>query len=351
MDNIKEKIDTLKDSKSEEDRKVCIPLLKEYLSKFPEDAQAWYDLAGCYDFIGDEVLAEPCYKKTYDLGVDKIPADERAGFFVGFGSTLRNNLKFAESSEVLKSSLQTFPKYPALDIFLAFTLYSEGKYKSASEHLFKAISKIDQKVFDGYERAINWYVKNLESHPPRQDPEKIETESLILRPIQDDDLKSIFEYCSNPEVSKYTTWEAHKNLEDSKKLVSYAKENYQRGLSEPLAITLKENPKKLIGTVGWFWNSERYKSIEIAYALSPSFWGKGIVVEASRGLINEALKKNEIHRITSRCIAENKPSARVMEKLGMEYEGTQKQLMNVKGRWVDIKNYCILTKDWEFRNP
>jgi len=347
MDSLKEKIERLKDSKSEEDRKQCIPLLKEYLSNSPNDAQAWYDLAGCYDFIGDELLAEPCYKKTYLLGVDKIPEVERAGFFVGYGSTLRNNLKFSESSDVLKSSLQVFPKYPALDIFLAFTLYSEGKYKSASEHLFKAISKIDQKVFDGYERAINWYVDNLETHPPRQIPEAIETERLILRPIKDDDLSSIFEYCSDPEVSKYTTWETHKNLDDSQKLVSYAKANYQRGLSEPLAITLKENPDKLIGTVGWFWNSERYKSIEIAYALSPLFWGKGIVVEASRGLINEALKKNEILRITSRCIAENRSSARVMEKLGMEYEGTQRQLMNVKGRWVDLKNYCVLAKDWK----
>jgi [ribosomal protein S5]-alanine N-acetyltransferase len=346
LENTKEKINILKNSKSEDERRQCIPLLKEYLSKSQDDAEAWYDLAGCYDFIGDEVSAEPCYKKTYELGVDKISAEERARFFVGFGSTLRNNLKFGESSQVLKSSLETFPKYPALDIFLAFTIYSDGKYKSASEHLFKAISKIDQKVFDGYERAINWYVENLESHPPHIDPEKIETESLILRPIQNEDLSSIFEYCANPEVSKYTTWEAHKNLEDSKKFVSYAKLNYQRGLSDPLAITLKENPEKLIGTVGWFWNSERYKSIEISYGLSPSFWGKGIVVEASRGLINEALKKNDIHRITSRCIAENKPSERVMKKLGMEYEGTQKQLMSVKGRWVDIKNYCVLAKDW-----
>jgi len=312
VNDIKEQIQNLKNSKSEGDRKECIFLLQEYLSKFHDDAQAWFDLAGCYDFIGDEVSAESCYKKTYELGVDKIPADQRAGFFVGYGSTLRNNLKFAESGEVLKSSLHSFPKYPALDIFLAFTLYSEKKYKSASENLFRAVSKIDQKVFDGYERAIQWYVENLESHPPKKIPDTIETERLILRHIEDHDLHSIFEYCSNPEVSKFTTWDPHKNLEDSQKLISYAKTNYQRGLSEPLAITFKENPDKLIGTVGWFWNSEINKSIEIAFALSPAFWGQGIVVEACGGLINEALNNNEILRITSRCIAENKPSARVM---------------------------------------
>lgn len=347
MDSLKEQIEKLKALNSEEDKKKCISLLKEHLSHNPNDAQAWYDLASCYDFIGEELLSESCYQKTYQLGIDKIPESKRAGFFVGYGSTLRKNLKFSESSDVLKSGLQLFSNFPALDIFLAFTLYSEGKYKLASEHLFKAISKLDQKVFGGYERAINWYVENLETHPVRPMPKAIETERLILRPIKDDDLKCIFEYCSDPEVSKYTTWETHKNLDDSKKLVSYAKANYQRGLSDPLAITLKENPEKLIGTVGWFWNSEKYKSIEIAYALSPLFWGRGIVVEACHQLINDALKKHEIKRITSRCIAENQSSVRVMEKLGMQYEGTQRQLMHVKGRWFDIKNYCVLASEWK----
>ncbi len=38
-------------------------------------------------------------------------------------------------------------------------------YKTAAESLFKAASKIDAQVFDGYVRAINWYVENLERHP------------------------------------------------------------------------------------------------------------------------------------------------------------------------------------------
>lgn len=346
MNDLNLKISKLKNSKSEEDRKECILLLQEYLKEKIDDAEAWYDLASCYDFIGEEIKAEPCYKKTYDLGVEKLPSEEQAGFFIGYGSTLRNNFKFSESSQVLIKGVEAFPKYPAIEVFLAFTLYSEGKYKQASEKLFKAISKIESKVFGGYEKAICWYSENLNTHPKREPPCEICTDRMVLRPIRELDAESIFEYCSNPEVSKFTTWEVHKTIEDSMKLVDYAKSNYQRGLIEPLAITLK-GTDKLIGTVGWFWNSERYKSIELAYALSPQYWGKGLVLEACRALVNQALKQNDVLRITSRCMTENLPSARVMEKLGMEYEGTQKQLMHIKGNFVDIKNYCVLTKNWK----
>ncbi len=83
-----ELIDSLKDSKSEEDRKKCIPLLQEYLRENPNDAIAWYDLGGCHDFIGEELEAEPCYRKTLELGFKKLPLKEQPGFFVSFGSTL-----------------------------------------------------------------------------------------------------------------------------------------------------------------------------------------------------------------------------------------------------------------------
>ncbi len=250
--DLKTQIDSLKFSKSEDERKKCIPLLQDFLSMNQEDAQAWYDLARCFDFIGDEVAAEPCYRKAYDIGYSNLPEKDRSSLFVGFGSTLRNNLKFSESREVLSSGANSFPGYPALDVFLAFTLYSEGKFKLASEHLFKAISQIEGKVFDGYENAIKWYADNLKTHPPRKLPQEIQTDRLVLRAITDLDIESIFEYACLPEVSKHTTWQCHQNLTDSQKLVDYAKTNYQRGLVEPLAISLKENPAKLIGTVGWF---------------------------------------------------------------------------------------------------
>lgn len=157
----KELIDSLKDSKSEDDRRQCIPLLKKYLEQNSQDAVAWYDLAGCHDFIGEEKEAEPCYQKTFDLGYEKLPLNEQPGFFLGFGSTLRNNGKFEESKNIFKKAIAAFPDYPALKVFLAFTLYSMGEFKESSQSLFSSISQLEGKNFDGYERAIKWYAENL----------------------------------------------------------------------------------------------------------------------------------------------------------------------------------------------
>ena len=161
---LKNKIEQLKDSKSEEDRKSCIPLLQEYLATVPNDATSWYDLACCYDFCGFEKEAEPCYWKTYEIGWKQLPETEQYSFFVGFGSTLRNNLKFADSEKVLRDAIIHFPKYPALKVFLAFTLYSIGKFKESSQILFQSTLEMPSQSFDGYEKAILWYVENLETH-------------------------------------------------------------------------------------------------------------------------------------------------------------------------------------------
>lgn len=162
---IREQIEKLKVSKSEGDRRTCIPLLQEYLKENPDDAVAWYDLAGCFDFCGFEKEAEPCYWKTYELGWKQLPPQEQLGFLIGFGSTLRNNLKFAESEKILMNAIGLFPDYPALKVFLAFTQYSMGQYQQSAQTLFSAQLQMPPKAFDGYERAIQCYVENLETYP------------------------------------------------------------------------------------------------------------------------------------------------------------------------------------------
>lgn len=158
-------INRLKTSDSEDDRKQCIPLLQAHLGDHPTDALAWYDLACCFDSLGFEKEAEPCYWKTHEHGWQKLPVKEQPGFFLGFGSTLRNNLKFAESEKILKEAIVLFPTYPALKVFLAFTLHTEGKFKEASEALFAATLEMPEKSFDGYERAMKYYVENLNTFP------------------------------------------------------------------------------------------------------------------------------------------------------------------------------------------
>jgi len=178
-------------------------------------------------------------------------------------------------------------------------------------------------------------------------PPIIETERLILRDLRINDQNDIFEYAQKPVISQYTLWEPHQSLEDSTDYIkNYAEEYYKEGTPEPLGIELKENGK-MIGCVGCFWVSKKNKMMELAYVISDSHWGKGIMAEASNALIDYCFKLYGIERMQCRCKEENLASFRVMEKLGMRYEGTLRAAINHRGRFWNMKYCSLLREDWK----
>ena len=58
----------------------------------------------------------------------------------------------------------------------------------------------------------------------------------------------------------------------------------------------------------------------------------------------------KLNRVQASCIPENVASLRVMEKIGMKYEGILREYMFAKGRYDDLKMYSILRREWENRD-
>lgn len=160
-----EEIERLRSSKDPEDRRSCIPLLKKHLSAEPDDAEAWFDLASCHDFLGEEPLAEPAYAKALSLGVSKLPGPKQVRLIIQYGSTLRNNKKLEDAKEVLMDGLNQFPESRALKVFAAFSLFSLGEYQESSRLLFLACASLPPDQLDGYNGAIKFYAENLDSLP------------------------------------------------------------------------------------------------------------------------------------------------------------------------------------------
>jgi [ribosomal protein S5]-alanine N-acetyltransferase len=197
-------------------------------------------------------------------------------------------------------------------------------------------------LIDGKYQDEFFIAKILENGHPWSPP-RLETERLVLRALEANDAPNIFEYARNPNVSRFTLWEPHQTLKDSEAYVfDYAMPYYRNKTPEPWGITLKSDPSKVIGTVGLFWVSKAAKSMELAYAIGESHWGQGLVVEASRAAIDYVFQEFDAVRIQARCKAENQASARVMEKLGMAYEGTLKSSLFHRDRHWDMKHYAVL---------
>ncbi len=178
-------------------------------------------------------------------------------------------------------------------------------------------------------------------------PIKLESERFILRALEESDAKDIFSYAGNKNVSKHTTWETHETLEDSLSFITeFAFQRYEKKIPGPYGITLRGDDK-VLGTIGAFWTSPENDVMEIAYALGENHWGKGYIPEAALVIRDYCFLQHKINRLQARCLKENKVSAKVMEKIGMTYEGTLRQSELVKRKPCNMMFYSILPSEWE----
>ncbi|MFB2922403.1 GNAT family N-acetyltransferase [Aerosakkonema funiforme] len=174
----------------------------------------------------------------------------------------------------------------------------------------------------------------------------LETERLLLRKLNWEDTDDIFEYASDPEVSQWTTWSAHESIADTKTFLNAVINEYANHEVAPWGI-LDKADGKIIGTCGfvdWIYHDDR---AEIGYALSRKYWGKGYMTEAVRAILDLGFRTMELNRIEARCKIENIASARVMEKVGMKFEGILREHLFAKGCYHDLKIYAILWKEWD----
>jgi ribosomal-protein-alanine N-acetyltransferase len=175
-----------------------------------------------------------------------------------------------------------------------------------------------------------------------EDLPDLETDRLVLRQLRADDLEDIFEYASDPEVAKYTSWTAHETIKDTEVFLNYVLDLYKNGEVAPWGVVYVGKIVGTCGFVGWDLRSSR---AEIGYALSREYWGRGLMTEAVGEIISFGFRSMKLNRIQGRCEVENIASARVMEKAGMKFEGLLREHEYSKGRYLDIVIYSVLRSE------
>jgi RimJ/RimL family protein N-acetyltransferase len=166
-------------------------------------------------------------------------------------------------------------------------------------------------------------------------PEVLETERLILRPPVEADASQIFErYAQDPEVTRYMPWRPHQRIEDAHEFVRRCRAGWASG-KEFTWMLARRGEGDVIGAIAL--RSDGHKA-NIGYVLARAFWGQGLMPEAGRALIRHASQLESIHRVWAVCDVDNRASARVMEKIGMEREG-------ILRRWLVHTNLSPLPRD------
>ncbi len=174
---------------------------------------------------------------------------------------------------------------------------------------------------------------------------QIETDRLILRPLRRQDAEAVFAYASDPEVTTYVTWNTHKTIDDSLTFIEMAIADQQKTPLYPLGIFLKEDPERVIGTVG-IKASNKYEA-DLSYIIARKHWRKGLVFEAASALVNLAFEQDGYKRIYAWCMKENRASSSLMKKLGMKFEGCFRSSCFRNDRFWDVEYYAILEDEWK----
>ena len=171
------------------------------------------------------------------------------------------------------------------------------------------------------------------------------TERLIMRRLKETDDGDMFEYTSIAEVSKYLSWEPHTDISQATKYIKSIIDQYSVLNSYTWAIELKEI-HKFIGIVRAFDISNNNKRLELSYILNPSYQGKGLAMEAIRAVIDFCFKELGLNRIQARCTPDNDASRKLIQRLGMIYEGTLRGFWVNKGIVTDAAIFGITKYDY-----
>ena len=85
----------------------------------------------------------------------------------------------------------------------------------------------------------------------------------------------------------------------------------------------------------------------IGYTVDPAHSGHGYATHLARALLSIAFDDLGLHRVTAGCFADNTPSWRVMERVGMRREQHGiKDSWHAELGWADGYTYGILREEW-----
>lgn len=173
----------------------------------------------------------------------------------------------------------------------------------------------------------------------------IKTDRLILRKLAVSDCFDMYDYAKLKDVTEFLTWSPHPDLEYTKSYLKSLNHHYKAGSFYDWAIVLADE-EKMIGTCGFTRFHLVNNSAEIGYVINPQYRGRGIAVEAAEAVLEYGFNTLGLNRIEARYMKGNTASRRVMEKLGMTFEGINRGAILVKGSYRDVGVCSVLKEEF-----
>ncbi len=172
---------------------------------------------------------------------------------------------------------------------------------------------------------------------------RIETKRLILRTLTETDIPFLLSHFSKNEINEYSSAENLNSLREAREF--YEKYIAPRPELFRLGIILKESGE-LVGTLGLYGIDHANMRAVVGYDLVKEFWGKGLMTEALRALVDYGFEQIGLNKIEATADTNNLRSLRVVERCGFRKEGVLRQKSYYKGAFHNEAVYSMLKYEW-----
>jgi [ribosomal protein S5]-alanine N-acetyltransferase len=172
----------------------------------------------------------------------------------------------------------------------------------------------------------------------------IETERLLLRKPEADDIPQLYSIFSNPEATRFYDVETFSSLIEAEDLLESLSWRYSMKQQIRWAICWKGD-KTLLGTCGFHSIETHHNKSEIGYELHPEAWGKGIMSEALDAIIRFGFISLDLNRIEAVYFPENTASKKLLEKKGFKVEGLLRKRFVHRGVFRDAAISALLREE------
>lgn len=176
------------------------------------------------------------------------------------------------------------------------------------------------------------------------------TDRLILRPWQETDAESLYEYAKDDRIGPITGWPPHTSVENSREVIRNV-----LAVDENYAVCLKED-NIAIGCIGLKFGEDsnldlQENECEIGFWIGVPFWGQGLIPEALREIIRHAFDDLHLEKLWCGYFDGNEKSKRVQDKCGFLYHHTNKDILWKPMNDIRTEHITCLEKQSSVRLP
>lgn len=172
----------------------------------------------------------------------------------------------------------------------------------------------------------------------------LKTDRLILRPFAEKDAPRVEELAGAREIADTTLSIPHPYPAGAAaEWIATHAASWTEEQHADFAIT-DASTAELIGAIGQGINRQ-HEHGEMGYWIGVPYWNKGFCTESARAVLAFAFEELNLHRVFAHHLTRNPASGRVMQKIGMTFEGIHRDAIR-KDRYEDIAAYAILAEDW-----